>query len=206
MAIGYSSEKGNPVVGLIFRVVHTSFLQLVATTYVLLELMILCTLETIFWIEREERKKEGMLIRKFWHFLTKMLFCHTSKALVVTFDAEPQENWNRSIHPSSIHPSIHPNWCVRGHCWFTGGQFHHNHIWNAPWSGTRRRKVLYNTYKTVSSWRIPSLSTTTHQGNKGCVTLCGLPFTLTKDLKAKEELWKLKYFTMQKYTNLQKLL
>jgi hypothetical protein len=65
MAIGYSSEKVNPVVGLIFRVVHTSFLQLVATTYVLLELMILCTLETIFWIEREERKKEGMLIRKF---------------------------------------------------------------------------------------------------------------------------------------------
>jgi hypothetical protein len=30
-----------------------------------------------------------------------------------------------------------------------------------------------------------------------------LPFTLKKDLKAKEELWKLKYFSMQKY-NLQK--
>jgi hypothetical protein len=27
-----------------------------------------------------------------------------------------------------------------------------------------------------------------------------LPFTLKKYLKAKEELWKLKYFTMQKYT------
>jgi hypothetical protein len=32
-----------------------------------------------------------------------------------------------------------------------------------------------------------------------------LPFTLKKDLKAKEELWKLKYFTMQKY-NFQKIL
>jgi hypothetical protein len=30
-----------------------------------------------------------------------------------------------------------------------------------------------------------------------------LPLTFKKDLKAKEELWKLKYFTMQKY-NLQK--
>jgi hypothetical protein len=30
-----------------------------------------------------------------------------------------------------------------------------------------------------------------------------LPFTLKCNLKAKEELWKLKYFTMQKY-NLQK--
>jgi hypothetical protein len=31
-----------------------------------------------------------------------------------------------------------------------------------------------------------------------------LPFTLKRYLKAKEELWELKYFTMQKY-NLQKL-
>jgi hypothetical protein len=39
-----------------------------------------------------------------------------------------------------------------------------------------------------------------------CYTLA-LPFTLKKDLKAKEEeeLWKLKYFTMQKY-NLPKIL
>jgi len=42
-----------------------AFLQLVATTCVLLELMILWTLETIFWIEREEGKKEGMLITTF---------------------------------------------------------------------------------------------------------------------------------------------
>jgi hypothetical protein len=34
-------------------------------------------------------------------------------------------------------------------------------------------------------------------------TLWPWPFTLKPILKAKEELWKLKYFTMQKY-NLQK--
>jgi len=32
-----------------------------------------------------------------------------------------------------------------------------------------------------------------------------LPFTLKSTFKAKEELWKFKYFTMKKY-NLQKLL
>jgi hypothetical protein len=31
-----------------------------------------------------------------------------------------------------------------------------------------------------------------------------LPFTLKSNIKAKEELWKLKYFTLQKY-NLQKI-
>jgi hypothetical protein len=34
---------------------------------------------------------------------------------------------------------------------------------------------------------------------------CGLAVYTKKDLQAKEELWKLKYFTMQKY-NLQKIL
>jgi hypothetical protein len=33
----------------------------------------------------------------------------------------------------------------------------------------------------------------------------GLAIYIKKDLKAKEELWKLKYFTMQKY-NLQKII
>jgi hypothetical protein len=37
-----------------------------------------------------------------------------------------------------------------------------------------------------------------------CYTMA-LPFTIKKYLKAKEELWKLKYFTMQKY-NLSKIL
>jgi hypothetical protein len=35
--------------------------------------------------------------------------------------------------------------------------------------------------------------------NKGCVTHHGLAIYIKKYLKAKEELWKLKYFTMQKY-------
>jgi len=35
--------------------------------------------------------------------------------------------------------------------------------------------------------------------NKGVVSQCGLAIYIKKYLKAKEELWKLKYFTMQKY-------
>jgi hypothetical protein len=35
------------------------------------------------------------------------------------------------------------------------------------------------------------------------VSHCGLAIYIEKDLKAKEELWKIKYFTMQKH-NLQK--
>ncbi len=41
--------------------------------------------------------------------------------------------------------------------------------------------------------------------NKGCVTFVALPFTLKSILRQKKELWKLKYFMMQKY-NLQKIL
>ncbi len=37
------------------------------------------------------------------------------------------------------------------------------------------------------------------------VSCCGLAIHIKKYLKGKEELWKLKYFTMQKY-NLQKIL
>jgi hypothetical protein len=40
---------------------------------------------------------------------------------------------------------------------------------------------------------------------QGLCNTVALPFTLKNILKAKEELWKLKYFTMQKY-NLQKVL
>jgi hypothetical protein len=41
--------------------------------------------------------------------------------------------------------------------------------------------------------------------NKGCVmSHCGLAIYIKKYLKAKEELWKLKYFTLQKH-NLQKI-
>jgi hypothetical protein len=34
--------------------------------------------------------------------------------------------------------------------------------------------------------------------NKGCVTLCGLPIYIKNYLTAKEDLWKLKHFTLQK--------
>jgi hypothetical protein len=40
--------------------------------------------------------------------------------------------------------------------------------------------------------------------NKGGVSHYGLAIYIKKYLKAKEELWKLKYFTMQKIYNLQK--
>ncbi len=42
--------------------------------------------------------------------------------------------------------------------------------------------------------------------NKGCVSHYGFAIYIKKYLKAKEELWKLKYFTMQKYINFQKIL
>jgi hypothetical protein len=38
-----------------------------------------------------------------------------------------------------------------------------------------------------------------HKANKGCVTRGGLVISIKKYVKAKEELWKLKYFTMQRY-------
>jgi hypothetical protein len=41
--------------------------------------------------------------------------------------------------------------------------------------------------------------------NNKSVSHCGLAIYIKKYLKAKEELWKLKYFTMQKY-DLQKIL
>jgi hypothetical protein len=70
--------------------------------------MILWTLETIFWIEREEGKKEGMLITNILTFSEqkKMLFCHTSKALVVRL---MQNSKRIGTNPSSHHPSIHPS-------------------------------------------------------------------------------------------------
>jgi hypothetical protein len=39
---------------------------------------------------------------------------------------------------------------------------------------------------------------------QGVCHIVALPFTIKKYLNAKEELWKLKYFSMQKY-NLQKI-
>jgi hypothetical protein len=52
----------------------------------------------------------------------------------------------------------------------------------------------------VWSWSVPLHNTKTRG-----VSHCGLAIYIKKYLKAKEELWKLKYFTMQKH-NLQKIL
>jgi hypothetical protein len=47
------------------------------------------------------------------------------------------------------------------------------------------------------SWRI--FAAWLQKTNKGCDNyIVALPFALKKYLKAREELWKLKYFTMQK--------
>jgi len=47
-------------------------------------------------------------------------------------------------------------------------------------------------------------TTSTKQRTTRGVSHRGLAIYIEKYRKAKEELWKLKYFTMQKYTNLQK--
>jgi len=49
------------------------------------------------------------------------------------------------------------------------------------------------------------MQTPKHMEQGVCHTLLALPFTLKSILRPKEELWKLKYFTMQKY-NLQKII
>jgi hypothetical protein len=57
--------------------------------------------------------------------------------------------------------------------------------------------------KSCHKRRIDGLSVTwaiaQKQVNKGMCHTTAWPFTLKKCVKAKEELWKLKYFTMQKY-------
>jgi hypothetical protein len=45
-----------------------------------------------------------------------------------------------------------------------------------------------------------------YHGKTRGVSHCGLAICINRYLKAKEELWKLKYFTMQKYSNLRKIL
>jgi hypothetical protein len=47
-------------------------------------------------------------------------------------------------------------------------------------------------------------TTSTKQRTTRGVSHCGLAIYIKKYHKAKEELWKLKYFTMQKYINLPK--
>ncbi len=86
-----------------------SFLQLVATT--------LCAIGIDDFMDignnilhRKRRKKEGMLIRTFWHlFSDQNAFLSHKQTSCCDIDAEQQENWNQSIQSSSIHPYIHPS-------------------------------------------------------------------------------------------------
>jgi hypothetical protein len=58
--------------------------------------------------------------------------------------------------------------------------------------------LLLVSFVICRSWVTPSVT-------RSSVSHYGLVIYMKKYLKAKEELWKLKYFTMQKY-NLQKIL
>jgi hypothetical protein len=111
------------------------------------------------------------------------------------------------IHPPIIHPSIHPSklvrsWALLVHWWPIPSQSH----MECPmkWYKTTESTLQYlqNGKQLKNSFTKYYYS----PRKQGVCHSVALPFTLTKDLKAKEELWKLKYFTMQKYTNLQKLL
>jgi hypothetical protein len=61
-----------------------------------------------------------------------------------------------------------------------------------------------NTYFCVESIQKRLITNEKERETRG-VSHCGLAIYIKKYLKAKEDLWKLKYFTMQKY-NLQKIL
>ncbi len=71
--------------------------------------------------------------------------------------------------------------------------------WNKVGSNSQPETIDHQHIHTKCNWKHNNKS-----NNKGSVTIYGLAIYIKKYLtKAKEELWKFKYFTMQKY-NLQK--
>jgi len=72
---------------------------------------------------------------------------------------------------------------------------------------TRERETHTHKEKKKGGWgeRIESFHFLHQLRKQGVCHIVALPFTLKSILRQKEELWKLKYFTMQKY-NLQKIL
>ncbi len=52
---------------------------------------------------------------------------------------------------------------------------------------------------TLKDWKFIILIKTIWKQNQGVCCTMALPFTLKGIFRQKEELWKLKYFTMQKY-------
>ncbi len=142
-------------------------------------------------LDRKRRKKErGYANHDILTFSEQNAFLSHKQSSCCDIDAQHQENRNQSIHPS-----IHPNWC-----WFTGGQFYHNHIMGCPmkWNKTMESTLQY----LQKGMQLKNSFTKYYSPMKqGVCHTVALPFTLKKkDLKAKEELWKLKYFTMQKST------
>jgi hypothetical protein len=72
----------------------------------------------------------------------------------------------------------------------------------------RERNTCPSHNRIVKPWKVhpeSSLPTLLLKKERG-VSHYGLAIYIKKYLKAKEELWKLKYFTVQKYINLQKIL
>jgi hypothetical protein len=74
--------------------------------------------------------------------------------------------------------------------------------WNAWFY---RPFIFWNILQVVNEQICLVRSPPSDYGKTRGVSHCGLAIYIKKYLKAKEELWKLKYFTMQKY-NLQKIL
>jgi hypothetical protein len=84
---------------------------------------------------------------------------------------------------------------------------HWYEVWSLnsiKWEDLARPFFFFFFFFFKKAWKTSKEQTKSNKGkNKGvCVTLCGLAIYIKKYLKAKEEeeeLWKLKYFTMQKY-------
>jgi hypothetical protein len=69
---------------------------------------------------------------------------------------------------------------------------------NKVGSNSKPESIDHQHIRTKCNWKHNNKS-----NNKGSVTLYGLVIYIKKYYKAKDELWKFKYFTMQKY-NVQK--
>ncbi len=121
---------------------------------------------------------------------------HTNSSNLITFHAKlGYAMWS---HVQST--------CVQSPC-DRGLLFRHTHI-HPKLKKTRSAKwrIYVHCWKTIC-WGILWMQWKQEEAdkNKGCVTLWPWTTYIKTYLKAKEELWKLKYFTMQKY-NLQKIL
>jgi hypothetical protein len=85
---------------------------------------------------------------------------------------------------------------------------HNFHL--SPWRRERERESIIGRLYTNCKARVRikqiylPCNVAFEYTKQGGVSHCGLAIYIKKYLKAKEELWKLKYFTMQKYTKASK--